>query len=514
MQILVVDNDEAIRTFMHMQLEEAGHAVKSAEDGLSALNILETYSPDVIFIDLIMPNIDGKKLCRMLRNDEKYNKTFLVVLSAISTEESIDFESIGFNASIAKGPLKSVGEHVFQVLEELSAKGEEARGISFENNHLSQRGITKELLSSKKHFELILSNMSECIFEMTYDGIIIYTNEAAVQNFGLSEEEMLAKPFISIFEEDQKSLVGKMLEEVKEVRMLKHMNPPVKVNDQLLTIDLLAVIDDARQTMFAILNNRTEQIKAENVLKEAHKELEHRVAERTKEIAAINDDLQKEITERKKIEKKIHEALTEKEILLKEIHHRVKNNLQIISSLLGLQARQVNDPDLVQKFTETQNRIHSISVVHEKLYQSKDFSKILFEEYIDNIIMHLDSTFGEISENIKIIQDIEKIRIGIDLAIPCGLIINELVSNAVKHAFPDKKKGEIEISFKKENKEKYLLRVRDNGKGMQKNEIAPGKNSLGMRIIDTLVRQLNSTLEADLSNGTNISIHIPAPKGS
>lgn len=514
MQILVVDNDEAIRTFMNMQLEQAGHIIKSAEDGLSALNILETYSPDVIFIDLIMPNIDGKKLCRMLRNDEKYDKTFLVVLSAISTEESIDFEGLGFNASIAKGPLKSVGEHVFQVLDEISAKGKKASGISFENKNLSQRGITKELLSTTKHFELILSNMSECIFEMTFNGTIIYTNEAAVQNFGLSEEEMLAKPFISIFNDDQKPLIKRMLNEVKEVRLLKHMTPPIKVRDQLLTFDLLAIIDDARQTMFAILNNRTEQIKAETVLREAHKELESRVIERTKEIAAINENLQKEINERKKIEKKIQEALTEKEILLKEIHHRVKNNLQIISSLLGLQARQVKDPDLVKKFTETQNRIHSISVVHEKLYQSKDFSRILFGEYIGNIITHLDSTFGEISEKIKIIQNIDKARIGIDLAIPCGLIINELVSNALKHAFPENSEGKIEIVFKKENKSKYLLSIRDNGIGMKENETIPGKTNLGMRIINTLVRQLNGTMETNLENGTHISIYIPAPKGN
>lgn len=492
---------------MQMQLEEQGHTVRLATDGLSALHQLKDYTPVLIFIDLIMPNIDGKKLCQMLRSNKKYDDTFLVMLSAISTEENIDFRAIGFNACIAKGPLKVVGGHIQSLLKELEHKGKGADGLCYENENLSKRGITKELLSTKRHFELILSNMSESIFEMTADGTLIYLNGAALQTFNVIEEEVLAKPFVSLFSKEQQPMILGMLNEVKRVRMLKHMHPPVQINDLLLTFDLIAVIDDTSKTMVVIMNNRTEQYKGEEILRQSARELEKRVSERTREIETINSSLQQEINERKKGEKKIQAALQEKELLLKEIHHRVKNNLQVISSLLGLQARQFEDPLLRDRFTETQNRVHSISIVHEKLYQSDDLARIKFEDYISNIVKNLLDSYGEISGNVKVEKDIEDLRIGIDIAIPCGLIINELVSNSLKHAFPEGKRGKIIIQFRNLENSQYILSVRDNGIG-----IASEKNrriNLGMKIINTLVKQLRGDMTISGDSGSEFSILIP-----
>lgn len=511
MQVLVVDNDDTIRSFMQLHLEEAGHQIKIAQDGLSALKLLKSFSPDIIFIDLIMPNIDGKKLCQMLRKDKKFDNTFLVVLSAISSEEQINYQKYGFNASIAKGPLKIVGDHVTKIIEKLTDSKEAATGLSFEIKNLSQRGITKELLSTKRHFELILSNMSECIFELTPDGTIIYINEAALKIFSVKEEEVLAQPFISLFDENQKHLISNMLNEIHSAKTMRHMHPPIRVLDQLLTFDLLAIIDDGRKSMFAILNNRTDQLRAEEILLEGNRELEKRVTERTKEIAMINESLRVEVRERKVAEKEIQSALKEKELLLKEVHHRVKNNLQVITSLIGLQARQIHDKKLKEKFIETQNRILSISTVHEKLYQSKKLSKIDIDDYITKIMSNLISSFGEMSVDIQIKRKIEQLQLGIDIAIPCGLILNELISNAIKHAFPEKQKGIIEIRFQKTGNKHYTLSVRDNGKGIEENRMKQKPGTLGLKIIKTLAKQLSGTIELNTTDGTEFNIEFPVP---
>ena len=173
-----------------------------------------------------------------------------------------------------------------------------------------------------------------------------------------------------------------------------------------------------------------------------------------------------DITERKKAQEKINKSLLEKEVLLRELHHRTKNNMQVISSLLNLQAEKVKDEFYAEMLLESRNRIRSMALVHEKLYMSDDLSRIVFDDYVKAIAQNILKTYEAVSRRISLITDIEPAPLSIDTAIPCGLIINELLSNALKHAFIGKKSGEIIISFSKVSGNEYLLSVRDNGTGI------------------------------------------------
>ncbi|HSP86846.1 MAG TPA: histidine kinase dimerization/phosphoacceptor domain -containing protein [Ignavibacteriaceae bacterium] len=188
----------------------------------------------------------------------------------------------------------------------------------------------------------------------------------------------------------------------------------------------------------------------EEELRRTKDELEIRVIERTRELLKVNEELQKEILERKKAIEITESALREKEILLKEVHHRVKNNLQIISILISLQSNQTNDKKMIDFFGQTKNRIKSIALVHEKLYKSKDISRINFEEYLNELIPNIYESFKTESSNVSLRLEIDKIFISTDVAISLALMINELATNSLKYAFPNDRKGELFISLKQE----------------------------------------------------------------
>jgi len=174
----------------------------------------------------------------------------------------------------------------------------------------------------------------------------------------------------------------------------------------------------------------------------------------------------RDITERKSVEKQIEASLKEKEMLLREIHHRVKNNMQVISSLLWLQSGYIKDKKYLEMFRDSQNRITTMSLVHEKLYMSKDLAKIEFKEYIRDLANGLFESHGVKAETIELKINVENVLLGIDHAIPCGLIINELITNSLKYAFSDRRKGEINVSLHINDENIVELIVSDNGMGI------------------------------------------------
>jgi len=209
-----------------------------------------------------------------------------------------------------------------------------------------------------------------------------------------------------------------------------------------------------------------------------------------------------DITERKIAEERIFMALREKEILLKEIHHRVKNNLQIISSLIRLQSRYINDEKISEILNDSQNRIKSMSMVHEKLYQSDNLSKVDLEEYINNLAAELFRSYGKSIRKIRLRVEVCKILMDADATINFGLIINELLSNSLKYAFPDDLEGEIVIKFYQNSDGNYILLVGDNGIGLPSDFNLSQSKSLGMRLVNNLCNQLNGELEIIRENGT------------
>ena len=211
-----------------------------------------------------------------------------------------------------------------------------------------------------------------------------------------------------------------------------------------------------------------------------------------------------DITVRKQVENKLKASLKEKEVLLKEIHHRVKNNLQIISSLLRLQSGYIKDKQALQIFQDSQNRVRAMALIHENLYQTNDLAKIEFSEYIRKLKNNLIRCYN--SNNININANIEEVYLKIDTAIPCALIINELVSNSMKHAFLNNDEGEVYVEFITLQKGKYSLSVSDNGVGVRENIDSLKKQSLGLKLVWNLVEQLEGTIIYNSKLGASFRI--------
>src|SRR4030095_205779 len=213
-----------------------------------------------------------------------------------------------------------------------------------------------------------------------------------------------------------------------------------------------------------------------------------------------------DVTERKVSERKISQSLKEKELLLKEIHHRVKNNLQVVSSLLKLQSGYVKDNPSYDILLDSQNRVRSMALVHQKLYQSKDFSQIDFSEYIKQLTVHLSHVFKPKMHDVEISVSSGSVNLSIDLAIPCGLIINELVSNSLKYAFTEGKPGKINIELVQQGDNTFSLTVCDNGKGLPEGLNFRNTSSLGLQLVNTLVGQIDGKIEMENHQGACFKI--------
>ncbi|MHC5765334.1 MAG: PAS domain S-box protein [Nostoc sp.] len=219
-------------------------------------------------------------------------------------------------------------------------------------------------------------------------------------------------------------------------------------------------------------------------------------------LVAIHQD----ITEQKQAEEKIKASLKEKEVLLKEIHHRVKNNLGIVSSLLQMQCRRTQDPVVTAILRDSQNRIASIALVHEKLYRSEDLADIDFAQYIPDLTTHLFDSYNVSSSQIKLNIQVDNASLDIETAIPCGLIINELVSNALKYAFVGNRGGKIEVKFYQKSESNLTLIIKDNGVGLPENFDSKKTKTLGITLVQGLVKQLRGKLEIDSQQGTEFKI--------
>ncbi|MBN1234455.1 MAG: PAS domain S-box protein [Methanotrichaceae archaeon] len=222
------------------------------------------------------------------------------------------------------------------------------------------------------------------------------------------------------------------------------------------------------------------------------------------EIVAI-ECITRDVTDRIYTEEQLKSSLEEKEVLLKEVHHRVKNNMQVISSLLNLQSDSIKDPRIIEILKESRNRVRSMAVIHEKLYKSADFKHIDFGEYIRNLAADLLKSYRSMPGGIQLRINVEDAILGIDTAIPCGLIINELVSNALKHAFPEDRKGEINIELFR-NGDRFTLIVSDNGIGFPEGLDFRQTESLGLQLVRTLTQQLGGTIELYRNCGTVFKI--------
>jgi two-component sensor histidine kinase len=232
---------------------------------------------------------------------------------------------------------------------------------------------------------------------------------------------------------------------------------------------------------------------------------------RTQELAQLSEKLMVELAERRRAEEQVKASLREKEVLLKEIHHRVKNNLQVVSSLLNLQSGQIHDPRITEAFRDSQNRVRSMALIHERLYQSENLAVIDFSDYVRNLAEHLLLSYGVGAEDVALVVEADEVFLDIDTAAPCGLLLNELVSNALKHGFPGSRKGEIQVGLCADQDGHLTLTVSDNGVGFPKDMEIENAKSLGLQLVHTLVGQLDGRIEVHRRNGTAFHVTFPVP---
>jgi len=260
--------------------------------------------------------------------------------------------------------------------------------------------------------------------------------------------------------------------------------------------------------LFAILTDIIHRTKTEEELARLTAQLEDRVLERTAELARSNDALISEVCQRTIAEERLKLILHEKDVLIKEIHHRVKNNLQVIVSLLYLQAKATGDPTCAAALLDSQTRIKSMALIHENLYQSGDFSSVDLDRYLRNLTGNLMVAYGTDPGGIRVITEAEDVRVTVTTAIPLGLIANELIANALKYAFAGRDCGEITLTAKKEGAQ-ITLAIADNGRGIPPDLDWEHTPSLGFNLVRMLVRQLKGAITLDRTQGTAFVITVP-----
>ena len=214
-----------------------------------------------------------------------------------------------------------------------------------------------------------------------------------------------------------------------------------------------------------------------------------------------------DVTHRTIAEAQLKASLREKEVLLKEIHHRVKNNLQVISSLLNLQAQEIVDETARNAFSESRHRVRSMALIHENLYRSENLASIRFDEYLHAMTTELWRSFNR--PGVRRTLQVNPIVLELDKAVPCGLIVNELVTNALKHAFPDDRAGYVVIVLESAESSRIRLVVSDDGAGIPPNSDFRTMTSMGMTLILSLTRQIDGTITLDRTSGTKFVVEFP-----
>lgn len=336
-----------------------------------------------------------------------------------------------------------------------------------------QRQAEASLRESELRYRTLIETSSDAIFLMALDGRILSANPAAVRLHGYAIEELLAMRMQDLDVPDS------AVEFPDRMRRLRNGEPLIfevahrRKDGSTFPLEVIASAVEIAGEWFVLAFDR-------------------------------------DITDRVKAEELINASLREKESLLKEVHHRVKNNLQIITSLLNLQAETVQDPTILKLLRESQNRVRSMALVHETLYRSGDFGRIDLAAYVDAICNFLSRAYGIDHSRIRIEVHVDDVSLDLDRAIPCGLIINELVSNSLKYAFPENRNGRITVRFTSNSEQNYTLSVADDGVGLPPELELSRLKSLGLQLVNDLVRQLTGSIVIESAPGSGFSICFPA----
>ena len=343
----------------------------------------------------------------------------------------------------------------------------------------------KSLRDSEERYRALYENNPSMYFTVDREGKILSLNRFGAEQLGYTVEGLIGQSVFNIFyEEDREAVIerfARCLQNIKQI--IRWEFRKVRKDGSILWV---------RESARAIEGSDGGMV-----------------------VLIVCED----ITDRRRAEEQLRGSLREKEMLLKEVHHRVKNNLQVVSSLLDLQSDYLKDRQAIDMMSKSRNRVRSMALVHERLYQSKNMTKIDFAEYIRDLTDSLFCFYGVNLNRVKLRIDAEGVLLNINSAIPLGLIINELVSNSLKYAFPRGKKGEISISLRSDNggsglpgRPEFTLTVGNNGVGFPRDLNFRETKSLGLQLVVALVDQIGGTIELDRTNGVRFKIRFTEPK--
>ena len=478
--ILIVDDDAGTRKLLSRFFSRSHLCVLTAGSAEETFALIDREPPDLILLDILLPDVDGFEIARRLKKKQKTRDIPLIFLTVkTDPEDKIRGFKLGAVDYLTKPiDLDEAAARINTHLTILNLQRSLKRKNLQLQQEIAEHKRTEEALkvSKNQYRRLVEFNPGPIVVHSA--GRVVYVNKAAVKTLrGTDPQEFVGKPVLDFIHPDYRDIA---LERIRQAQ--KGGKVTETIEEKFIRLD--GKIIDVEVTSFPTLFQGK----------------------------PANQVIFQDISERVAAEKKVKKSLREKEVLLKEIHHRVKNNLQVINSLLSLQSRRLDDKQTTAVFDEIKNRVYSIALVHEKLYESKDLANIDFGEYTRMLVSHLYKTFPTGQANVKLEIKASPVSLQVDKAIPCALIINELVSNALKYAFRDGRKGELIVEFKTKEPGKVTLTVTDNGVGLPEDIDVDEPKALGLQIINALVRQLHGTLRVVKQKGTAFIIEFQAKK--
>ncbi|HEY9625817.1 MAG TPA: PAS domain-containing protein [Coleofasciculaceae cyanobacterium] len=368
-----------------------------------------------------------------------------------------------------------------------NAQGEPQQMVGINYDITDRKQVEQQLRLQ----DIIVKNMAEgiCLVKAE-DGTIVYANPKFEQMLGYESGELASQPVSVINYEGETAEVQALVLDI-----MNHINACGEYSYELRNVR-----KDGTPLWCRATTSRFEH-PAYGVVYVA---VQADISERKRAEAEAQVAIQIKATLQEK-----EASLREKEVLLQEIHHRVKNNLQIIDGLLQMQSRRTDNPQAAAILLESQHRVKSIALVHEKLYQSEDLAKINFSDYLHSLVATLFDSYKTASNHITRTVQVDDIELNIDTAIPCGLIVNELISNALKYAFPDDRDGEVRLDFHAQDPNQWVLSVKDTGIGIPEHIDLQKTRSLGLKLVRGFAEQLEGSVEINCSQGTLISITFP-----
>ncbi len=460
----------------------------------------------------------GKLIDDLVAADESYTKAISITREVVKGKK-VRFESIRkrkdgrrIEVSVLASPIIINREKVasYAIYRDITKRKQTEK-------QLERRAIQADLLynvaqrvSSKLTLDTLLSEIVKAVRDaFDYYGVMLFLVDERNKHLRLKS---IIGGYTDIFPSDLTVKMGEGMignaASTGEAQVSGDVskNPfYIRLADEKTRSELSVPLKRAENTI-GVLDIQSDEFNAFNQVDVAAMETLSSQITSAIENAWLYEQAQQEIEERKNTEQKLKDSLKEKEVLLQEIHHRVRNNLQIIISLLRLQSSQIKDKRDARIFKESQNRIKSIALIHDKLYKSKSFANIDFAQYTKSFTLHLLQTYDIESHRIKINTNLESVYFDINKAVPLGLITSELITNCLKHAFPQGRKGNIWVNFFEDKKGIVNLEVKDDGVGIPEKIDFKKAKSLGMQLINDLTKQFEGTIELDRKKGTAFKI--------